>query len=458
MSAFEFEGHEALIAQLRAGTIDAPEHLHRRVLAGSSVKRRRWADMSGRRRVLVLVPIAAGLAVSAAVIQGVVNSGSNPGAQEKSAADVRHSLQGPVGAFGAAGPVGATGATGPTGPQGPTAATGLTGPTGHTGPTGAQGPTGATGLTAPRSHTGFTVRHSPVLGPVGAAGPAGPQGPAGSTALTGAWMAVNSPASYKAYYKAVEAQTQAGIPTSTGFSDTVSIPKGRLVHVDARLTVAVPNNDALTTATNEATAIVTQLGGYAQSSQISAAHQGYGRAYLDLHVPLRHAQVAIARLDKIGRLVSQSVSMQDLEQQSGKQTNQIGQLQRAIAIYKQALLSGTLSGSDRVRVQIQLAEAVHQLTGTRRSHGQTLKSGRTADIRLSLSTNRHASAVISRHPDKTGRLGQFLHNAGDFLAVEGIIVLYALIIGGPIVLLGGLVWWLMRERRRREEELLAQSA
>ena len=33
MSAFEFEGHEALVAQLRAGTLDAPDHLQRRVLA-----------------------------------------------------------------------------------------------------------------------------------------------------------------------------------------------------------------------------------------------------------------------------------------------------------------------------------------------------------------------------------------------------------------------------------------
>jgi hypothetical protein len=33
MSGFEIEGHDALIAQLRAGTLEAPGHLHRRVLS-----------------------------------------------------------------------------------------------------------------------------------------------------------------------------------------------------------------------------------------------------------------------------------------------------------------------------------------------------------------------------------------------------------------------------------------
>src|SRR5437762_10415108 len=77
MSASEFEGHEALVAQLREGTLDAPDHLHRRVLAlgpGSRVR----VPRSPRRRLFVLVPVAAALAVGAAVIHGLVTSGSNP--------------------------------------------------------------------------------------------------------------------------------------------------------------------------------------------------------------------------------------------------------------------------------------------------------------------------------------------------------------------------------------------
>src|SRR5436190_4108464 len=78
MSASEFEGHEALVAQLRAGTLDAPGHLHRRVLSGGSVKRRRRADMSGRRRAFLLVPVAATFAVGAAVVQAAFFADSKP--------------------------------------------------------------------------------------------------------------------------------------------------------------------------------------------------------------------------------------------------------------------------------------------------------------------------------------------------------------------------------------------
>ena len=48
-------------------------------------------------------------------------------------------------------------------------------------------------------------------------------------------------------------------------------------------------------------------------------------------------------------------------------------------------------------------------------------------------------------------------SAAHFLALEGIIVLYALIVLAPVLLLGALAWWIVRERRRREERLLASA-
>src|SRR3954471_14583231 len=77
MSAFEFEGHEALVAQLREGTLDAPGPLERRVLGGAPGRRRRLAAMSARRRFFVAVPVAASLAVGAAVVHGAF-FGANP--------------------------------------------------------------------------------------------------------------------------------------------------------------------------------------------------------------------------------------------------------------------------------------------------------------------------------------------------------------------------------------------
>ncbi|HVC88131.1 MAG TPA: DUF4349 domain-containing protein [Gaiellaceae bacterium] len=404
MSAGDFEGHESLIAQLRAGTLDAPDHVHRRVLALGQGKRAR-VPMSRRRKLFILVPVAATLAVTAAVIHGAFSSGANPNASA-AAVEFRHGRNQPV-----AGAAGATGARGPTGAQGPT---GTAGPSGPNGGTGATGPTG-------------TVYDANQQSPAGAQGALEPLHRSADTAKR----------------------------TLSSTPESLLIPTHRLVHAVASLEVAVPSHGALTRATNKATEIVTQLGGYAQTSQYDASRSGPGNAFLDLRVPIGKAESAIRMLGGLGRLLFQSVTTKDLQQTATQQTTLVGQLQRAITIYEQALQSGTLSGSQRVEVQIRLAEAQHQLTATRKAHGRTLASGRTAEIQLRLTSRNHHAVVATPHA--RGRLSRLLHNAAGFLGLEAVIVLYALIVAIPIVLLIAIVWWLMRERRRREEKLLASA-
>jgi hypothetical protein len=241
----------------------------------------------------------------------------------------------------------------------------------------------------------------------------------------------------------------------TGSQHAVVIPRNRLVHADASLQVQVPNRSALSKATNRASQIVGSLGGYAQSVHYESSHRGYGSALLDLRVPVRKAQVAIAKLGNLGTLLSQQVSTQDLQQQLTHQTNQIGSLRRAIAVYEQALQNPSLSASQRVAIQIKLENARHSLTLLRKARGRTIESGATADISLTLSTKSHAVVVTPHHQ---GRLGRMFHSAVGFLALEAMIVLYALVVLSPVLLLGGLGWWLLRERRRRDERRLLASA
>src|SRR6185437_12538730 len=69
------DGHEALVSELRANPPVAPERLRQRVLEGAPGGRRRT---SGRRRLLlVVVPVAVALAVGAALVHGLVSSGSH---------------------------------------------------------------------------------------------------------------------------------------------------------------------------------------------------------------------------------------------------------------------------------------------------------------------------------------------------------------------------------------------
>lgn len=395
MSAIDaFGGYEELVAELRAHQPVAADRLRERVLANAPAARRRssFSMPSRRRLVLVVVPLAVAGAVTAAVVHGFIGSGSRQ----------------PLAAYG--------------------------------------------GL-ALRPGTAASHRNARVYAQPGT-----------TVASSSSWKSAQSHGTALGPLKANGSDVVASGVVAPKYSPNktygleqraITIPKNRLVHADASLEVQVGSHSALTRATNNATQIVSSFGGYAQSVQYQSSRNGYGTSFLDLRVPIGKAQDAISKLEALGTLVSQQLSTQDLQQQFTKQTNRIGTLRRAIAIYEQALQSGTLSGSQRVEVQIRLSNAQHELTLERKSRSHTVASGATANISLTLTTNRHAIVPFGNH--KRGRFGRLLHGAAGFLGLEGIIVLYALVVLSPILVLGGLSWALWRERRRREERRLLAS-
>jgi Domain of unknown function (DUF4349) len=251
--------------------------------------------------------------------------------------------------------------------------------------------------------------------------------------------------------------TGAGQPLSLNnlpAAEVLTIPKNRLVHADASLQVHVGGHSALTTATNKATQIVTSLGGYAQSVQYQSETKGGGSSFLALKVPVGKAQTAIGRLAQLGTLVSQQVSTQDLQQTLTRQNNGIGTLRRAIAVYEQALKT-PLTASQRIEIQIKLANARHSVKLLRKARAGTIQSGATADISLTLTTSK--SSIVGGGSHTSGRFDRLLGGAAGFLALEGIIVLYALVVLSPLLVLGGLAWVFLRERRRRDERRLLAS-
>ena len=386
----ELDGYEALVSELRATAPAAPESLRQRVLAGGPAARPR---MSKRRRLpLVVVPVAVVLAVGAALVHGVVNSGQT---QKGSNAAP---LAGRV-ALGIAHGASAAGTGTELAPAGKPAQRKL-------------GP-----LTTSNSYSLAQTQSS-------------------------AWNSV--------YASGSTPHALPGAPESA-----VSIPRNRLVHAVASLEVRVPSRKELSARTNRASQIVGSFGGYAQSVRYQNSRNGYGESVLDLRVPVQKATAALLKLATLGTVVSQQLSTEDLQSKLNHEKSGIGSLQRAIAVYESALNSGTLSGSQRVIIQIRLNNARRQLSHLRHARTGTLASGATADISLLLTTRSHA--VVGHRHHKQGRLGRLLGSAGNFLGLEGIIVLYALIVLSPIVLLAALVWWVLRERRRREDRLLASA-
>ncbi|MGH3008386.1 MAG: DUF4349 domain-containing protein [Gaiellaceae bacterium] len=401
----EEKNRAAMLAELRAGELGAPEPLQQRVLEGATpagARRRRIA--MPRRRLVLLVPVAACLAVGAALIHGAFNSGPSFSAEQA----VPSVANGRIPNHGSAWKTAQKGSA-------------------HTKSRAYYGT--ATGTGDAPTGTGDAL-----------SGNFSQESAVNGTALTAAGRFSTAGSANLSLLHARQA---------------VTIPSNRLVHADASLQVVVPSHAALTNATNKATQIVAGLGGYAQSVQYQASRGGDGNAFLDLRVPVGKTETAIGKLGALGKLLSQQVSTQDLQQQFSRQTNVIGTLKRKIAIYEQALSSGAVSGSQRVEVQISLSNAEHELTSERKARSHTAASAATAAIQLQLTTNQHAFAV---GPHKSGRVGRLLGNAGDFLGLEGIIVLYALIVAGPIALLLWLFWAGLRERRRRDEKRLLASA
>lgn len=231
------------------------------------------------------------------------------------------------------------------------------------------------------------------------------------------------------------------------FAPAVPSPApGRLQHTDASITVRVDDLGATTT---RATRIATSLGGYAQSVVYRTPQGSGGQSFIELRIPAQHVKQALSQLAGLGVLVSQQISIQDLTTTLERQSAQIAQLQRRIAALQAALRNPALPDAQRVLLQIQLAEAKRALG--QRVHGRkgTIAAGVTSRVSLVLTTKKHVAAA----PPHRGRLGRMFHSAIGFLAIEGMVALFALIVISPVAVALGLLWFW---RRRATDRLLME--
>lgn len=226
----------------------------------------------------------------------------------------------------------------------------------------------------------------------------------------------------------------------------------RLTRYDASITVRV-GGGGLGRSTNEATAVARGLGGYAASVEYRTPQGRPGEAFLELRVPTGRVQTALARLAALGTLLSQRVSVQDLESKLERQSAQIGELRRAVTLLGQALRSSTLTPLQRIQLQLRLGETKRALAQRTHARNSTIAEGTLARISLVLTAQRAAAAV----PHHRGRLGRLVHGAISFLGLEATVALYALIVATPLLVLAALAWAAAVARRRRDERRLLSA-
>jgi uncharacterized protein DUF4349 len=232
--------------------------------------------------------------------------------------------------------------------------------------------------------------------------------------------------------------------TKAGAADAAT---PRAQRVSATLTLEVQDSDAVSKAAQDALELTRSLGGYVVSSSVTTGEQG--NATLTVRVPVDQVQDAITRLSGMGRIVSQQVTIDDLQatldQLERREATVRGQIARIRARLQSESLDPQTDAVLRARLQTLRSELVQLRTGIAATNAEA----RMSTIQLTIVTPSSSGAVVP-----SSRIHRTIEGALNVLAWEGIIALGILIVAAPFALVGLAVWLSRRLCRRHEEERL----
>jgi hypothetical protein len=210
---------------------------------------------------------------------------------------------------------------------------------------------------------------------------------------------------------------------------------GRLQQYAASLRVQVKDLGALSDATKRAMRFARLLGGYVASIEYGAPKNGRGGASIIVRVPVNRVQDAIEEYSGLGTILSQHVSILDVTKAVQEQAREIARLQAEIA----RLEAGGVTPDERSRLNAEKARLDYLI----KRKAATVRRAQFARVALELTTKPKKSAAPA------GRFDRTLGDAGGVLLREAEILLYALIVVGPLLLLGMAVIAAGRLRDRR---------
>ena len=236
-------------------------------------------------------------------------------------------------------------------------------------------------------------------------------------------------------------------PQPTGISPT----PGRAQSVAATLTVQVPDSDGVSRAAQQALVVTRSLGGHVVDASVETGSDA--NASLTVRVPTASVQEAIVRLSALGRIVSQQVTISDLQESLDTLARRGTSARTQIAHITALLQSPTLDPVTRATLEARRRALRAELRSLRTRIAATNAQARLATIQMTVGTPAALGIVVT--PSKLDRA---IDNALEVLAWEGIVLLAILLVAAPLALLGLAVWLARRVARRREDErLLAAS-
>ena len=222
----------------------------------------------------------------------------------------------------------------------------------------------------------------------------------------------------------------------------LTLSQDRLQQYDASLRVRVASQAELSRRTQDALRLTRRLGGYVVTARYSAPGAS-GTSSLALRIPVERVQTAIARFSGYGTLVSQRIVLKDLQRRVDSLSAHIRKLRAEVARLERL-------GTDPAR----LARDKSLLTFLTSRRSAAVQRARLASVALTL-------AVAPKHKQAAAPPGRFhrtLTNAGNVLVRELEILVYALLVAGPLLLLGGLAILGGRTFRRRADRRLLERA
>jgi hypothetical protein len=244
-------------------------------------------------------------------------------------------------------------------------------------------------------------------------------------------------------------QQKAGA-TASSDAATPAPTTGRAQRYSAQLTLSVKDIDGLSSATQQALRITRDLGGYLVTASYATSDTGVSS--LTLRIPTPKVQDAIVRLSGLGKIVGQQVQIDDLQGQVDELTKRETALRERIARLSARLAAPGLDAETQATLEARRDAARSELAQVRTARAQVNAEARYATIQLSLQTRQ--SSVVPAVPSHFRRA---LDRAVEILAVEAMVVLYVLVIVGPLALLALLGWFGRRGLRRRQDEQLLSS-
>jgi cell division protein FtsB len=243
------------------------------------------------------------------------------------------------------------------------------------------------------------------------------------------------------------ATTEAGKQVAPAQDATALSAGDRAQRVSATLTVEVPDSDAVSRAAQDALDLTRSLGGFVVSSSVATGEEG--SASITVRVPVAKVQDAITGLSGLGRIVSQQVTIDDLQAALDELEKREATVRSEIALIRARLETETLDAQTKAVLRAKLSTLRAELTELRAGISSNEAEARMSTIQLTVVTPGAFGAVAP-----PSRIDRAIDESLNVLAWEGVIALGMLIVLAPFALVAFAAWLGRRLYRRHEEERL----